>query len=155
MEPHSSMYHNLLSNVPKYFVEIPEFPYPENDPTLTGFECFPTYQYQLSYLQKFCDYFGLQKYIRFQKWVEWVQFNEETEKFEVTVTDLKPESRDSKFQEVFDYVIVATGHYSKPNSVSYPGEETFPGPILHSKYFIDATRFKGTSNSTLAGITFR
>ena len=146
MEPHSSMYHNLISNNPKYFVENPEFLYPQNDPTLTGFECFPSYKYQLSHIQNFCSHYGLQNYIRFKKWVEWVQFNEETGKFEVTVRDLKSENRGAKIQNFFDYVIVATGHFSKPNLVSYPGEETFPGSILHSKYFIDANRFKGSIN---------
>lgn len=32
-----------------------------------------------------------------------------------------------EFQEVFDYVFICTGHYSKPNKPVIPGEKKFKG----------------------------
>ena len=118
MEPHSSLYHNMLANNPKHFIECPEFLYPQNDPNLTGFECFPSFEYHLEYLQKFCEHFELKKHIRFQMWIDWVEFDEESGKFQVTVRDLGDVAGENVL-EVFDYLIVATGHFSKPNLVSY------------------------------------
>jgi trimethylamine monooxygenase len=43
---------------------------------------------------------------------------------------------------VFDYVIVASGHFSVPNVPQYPGFETFNGRILHSHDFRNALEFK-------------
>lgn len=81
-------------------------------------------------------------HIHFKSWVEWVTFDESTDKFQVTVRDLGNEVK-RKFVEDFDYVIDASGHYTQPNYVSYPGEETFPGTVMHAKFFIDASRYAG------------
>ena len=37
--------------------------------------------------------------------------------------------------ERFDYVVVASGHYSVPNVPSFPGIDRFPGRVLHSHDF--------------------
>ena len=37
--------------------------------------------------------------------------------------------------ERFDYVIVASGHYSVPNVPSFEGIEKFPGRVLHAHDF--------------------
>ena len=151
MDPHSSMYHNLIANNPKYFIECPEFLFPQNDPKLTGYECYPSAEYNLGYLQNFCDHFELNKFIEYNSYVEWVEYNESEQKFHVTVRNTS-DSNKEKVLEVFDYVIVATGHFSEPNIVQpYPGQETFPGQIMHSKYYMDANRFTGL----LSNILFR
>merc|ERR1711974_126871 len=45
--------------------------------------------------------------------------------------------------ERFDYVVVATGHFSVPNVPTFPGVEKFPGRVLHAHDFRDATEFAG------------
>ena len=35
----------------------------------------------------------------------------------------------------FDYVVVASGHYSVPNVPTFPGVEKFPGRVLHAHDF--------------------
>ena len=45
--------------------------------------------------------------------------------------------------EEFDYVFVASGHYSVPYVPSYPGVDRFPGRVMHSHDFRDACEFAG------------
>jgi hypothetical protein len=43
----------------------------------------------------------------------------------------------------FDYVVVASGHFSTPNVPLFQGVESFPGRVLHAHDFRDALEFKG------------
>lgn len=51
------------------------------------------------------------------------------------------------WREVFDALVVATGHYNVPWFPEVPGlleyDEKFPGAIVHSKHFRDGSKFKG------------
>jgi hypothetical protein len=70
----------------------------------------------------------------------WIAYDEGMKKFTVTVEDL--EGRKTRTEQ-FDYVIVATGHFSTPNMPAYEGFEQFPGRIMHSHDFRDAREFAG------------
>ena len=59
--------------------------------------------------------------------VEQVTFNETEENFTVV-----SKSEHGQRTKVFDYVVVATGHFSWPHNPSFEGEETFPGKVVHS-----------------------
>ena len=141
LEVHSGMYHNLITNGPKESVELPDHLFPLDDPELTGYPCFPDRPYMYKYLESYAEKFGLMKFVKFKTWVEDVKFEDETEHFIVRVKDL--DTSESRIEEPFDFVIVATGHFNYPNYVSYPGQETFKGQVLHSKHFIDGERYKG------------
>jgi trimethylamine monooxygenase len=45
--------------------------------------------------------------------------------------------------EVFDHVVVASGHYSVPNYPYYEGFEDFQGRVLHAHDMRDACEFTG------------
>jgi trimethylamine monooxygenase len=45
--------------------------------------------------------------------------------------------------EMFDWVVVATGHFSVPNVPYFSGIETFPGRVMHAHDFRSADEFKG------------
>lgn len=51
------------------------------------------------------------------------------------------------WQETFDSLVVASGHYSLPHIPNIPGlveyDQKFPGTIRHSKHFRSANEFKG------------
>ena len=143
IEVHSGMYYNLISNGPKELLELPEHLFPLKDPDLTGHPCFPDRPYIVNYLQTFADKFDLKKYIKFSIWVEHVKYDKDCKKFSVKSRSL-PTGEET--EELFDYLIVATGHFNFPNYVSYPGQETFPGLVIHSKQFMDASRYKGKQN---------
>jgi cation diffusion facilitator CzcD-associated flavoprotein CzcO len=55
--------------------------------------------------------------------------------------------KDLWWQEIFDAIVVASGHYNIPWIPQIPGileyEAKFPGRVLHSKHFRDASKFKG------------
>lgn len=65
------------------------------------------------------------------------------------VLTLRKESpaRDHWWEEKFDSLVVASGHYNVPWLPNVPGmieyEKRFPGRIIHSKHFRDASDFKG------------
>ena len=59
--------------------------------------------------------------------------------FEVTYRDKKNATYAT---DVFDYVIVANGHFSVPFIPEYPGMKAFPGRIMHSHDFRDAEEFR-------------
>ena len=45
--------------------------------------------------------------------------------------------------QTFDYVIVATNHFSVPHVPDFPGLNKFPGRVMHSHNFRDAREFEG------------
>jgi len=61
-------------------------------------------------------------------------------KFEVTARDTVA---DAETREIYDYVVVANGHFSTPNVPYYPGFESFKGRVLHAHDFRDALEFEG------------
>ena len=72
--------------------------------------------------------------------MRFVEFSNKTGKFKVTVEDLPTRATSS---ENFDYVIVATGHFSVPNVPYFEGVEKFPGRVMHAHDFRDAQEFAG------------
>ncbi|KAK0719143.1 hypothetical protein B0H67DRAFT_572557 [Lasiosphaeris hirsuta] len=63
--------------------------------------------------------------------------------------------RDYWWQEGFDALVVATGHYNVPWLPEIPGlleyDERFPGRIQHSKHFRNGDRYKGKSVVVVGG----
>jgi cation diffusion facilitator CzcD-associated flavoprotein CzcO len=57
------------------------------------------------------------------------------------------DEKDFWWQETFDAIVVATGHYNVPYVPDVPGlvelNEKFPGLVLHSKQYRDPEHFRG------------
>ena len=83
---------------------------------------------------------NLRHWISFNHVVRHVTYNDATDDFSVVVKNLT-EDRVLLVRK-FDYVIVATGHFSVPNIPSFPGIEEFPGRVLHSHTFRNASHFQ-------------
>ena len=95
----------------------------------------------------------IQKYIKFSTVVRDVVYNKATDDFTVSVKDLKndevidgerfdqnitdPSRKTSSSTSHcrFDYVVVASGHYSTPHVPTFPGVERFPGRVMHAHDF--------------------
>ena len=83
----------------------------------------------------------LKKSINFNKIVRDVKYDEVSKQFTVRVKDgIKNEIDPS---EKFDYVLVASGHYSVPHVPEFPGIDRFPGRVMHAHDFRDASEFAG------------
>ena len=85
---------------------------------------FPSHTELRMYLRDFCEHFGLGEMIRFNTRVDYVGMLD----YGVCSNDLKwvVRSEDKKsektVEEVFDAVVVATGHYSQPRLPSIQGK---------------------------------
>ena len=137
---HGSMYRHLWSNGPKEALEFPDYTFEEHYGKVIA--SFPPREVLFDYLQGRLKKMGdLSNAIHFNHVVKSIEFNQQTNKFSVIVKDLL---KDKVLPAaIFDYVIVATGHFSTPNVPSLPGIETFPGRIIHSHDFREAKEFKG------------
>ena len=145
---HGSMYRYLWSNGPKEGLEFADYTFEEHfgKPIAS----FPPRAVLFDYIKGRVEKSGVRDMIQFSTIVRDVR----TAKgggFEVTTRD---EVADVESVEYFDKVIIATGHFSVPNTPEYPGFDQFNGRILHAHDFRDAREFSdknllilGTSHS--------
>jgi trimethylamine monooxygenase len=80
---------------------------------------------------------NVRDWVRFSQAVKDVSFADGV--FTVTVRDLV---KKETYSEVFDHVVVASGHFSTPNVPYFEGFDKFPGRVLHAHDFRDAVEFK-------------
>ena len=135
---HCSMYRYLWSNGPKECLEFADYTFEEHFGKVIG--SYPPRAVLWDYIKGRVEKAGVRDWIRFRTPVRMVTYSEETGKFTVTAQDLKKHHTTS---EEFDYVVVASGHFSTPNVPYFPGLEGFNGRVLHSHDFRDALEFKG------------
>jgi len=136
---HGSMYRYLWSNGPKECLEFPHYTFEEHFGK--AIPSFPPREVLFDYLKGRWNQEDIRKYIKFSTVVRDVTYNKATDDFTVSVKDLQ---KDQVLEgERFDYVIVASGHYSVPNVPTFPGIEKFPGRVLHAHDFRDANEFAG------------
>jgi trimethylamine monooxygenase len=100
---------------------------------------YPPREVLFDYIQGRVKKAGVREQIQFNTAVRDVSFCEDTKKFTVRVHDLV---EDKAYSEEFDYVIVASGHFTTPNVPEYEGFSHFNGRILHAHDFRDALEFK-------------
>ena len=133
---HSGMYQNLWVNLPKECMEFADYPFEKHfgQPTTS----FPPRTVLTDYIRGYAEQNNIRQYIQFHTVVRWVSYSDKKKKFNVLMKDLK---QDKMRSEEFDYVIVATGHYSAPKIPYVAGIETFSGRILHSHEFRSAKEF--------------
>ena len=135
---HSSMYRNLWSNGPKEALEFAEYTFDEHFGR--PISSYPPREVLWDYIDGRASQSGVKDLVRFAHAVRWIDYDETAERFTLTVEDLR-NRRTSR--EVFDEVIVATGHFSYPNVPNFDGIETFPGEVIHAHEFRGAERLAG------------
>jgi trimethylamine monooxygenase len=135
---HGSMYRYLWSNGPKEGLEFADYSFEEHFGKQIA--SYPPRAVLMDYIAGRVIKAGVRDWIRFQSAVRFVRFDAQTQKFTLTIHD---HSKDSIYDEVFDNVIVASGHFSTPNVPEFPGFKTFNGRIMHAHDFRDAMEFKG------------
>merc|ERR1712130_63172 len=132
---HSSFYTGLWTNAPKESdMEVPNMPFKEAQPSYVEADVIR------EYLKEYVERFELQKLIKTFHNVEQVEWDQKTEKFTVKINDVDQAKHTS---ELFDFVIVATGHYNYPVEPKFVGEHEFTGEILHSHNFKNGANYKG------------
>jgi trimethylamine monooxygenase len=119
-EPRSScMYKNLWSNGPKECAEYEDYTFLEHFKKPTA--SYVPREVMHEYISARAKKSGILKYVRFQMCVRWISFDASQSQFKLHIEDLR--TGGTKI-ELFDYVVIATGHYNTPNFPSCEGIET-------------------------------
>jgi trimethylamine monooxygenase len=134
---HGSMYRYLWSNGPKECLEFADYSFEEHfgKPIAS----YPPRAVLWDYIKGRVEKADVRDWVRFCTPVRMVTFDEASKQFTVTAHD---RVNDRMYDELFDYVIVASGHFSTPNVPYFEGVSTFGGRVLHSHDFRDALEFK-------------
>lgn len=135
---HGSMYKYLWSNGPKECLEFSDYSFDEH--FKKPISSYPPRPVLFDYIQGRIRKSNAKKYIRFNTTARWVQYDEETKKFTLFVDDLKA---NKTYEEEFDYLVVASGHFSTPNMPYFEGIDDFPGAVMHAHDFRGADQFIG------------
>ena len=135
---HGSMYRYLWSNGPKECLEFADYTFEEHFGR--AIPSYPPRAVLHDYIMGRVAKSGVRPYVRFDTPVRWVDYDPATEKFTVRVKDQKA---DRDYSEVFDHVIVCSGHFSTPNVPEFDGLTTFPGRVMHAHDFRSADEFAG------------
>jgi len=143
---HASMYRYLWSNGPKECLEFADYGFEEHFGKPIG--SFPPRAVLWDYIKGRVEKSGVRDKIQFDTAVRNVRYNPDSDNFTVTVHN---HEADSISASDFDYVVVASGHFSTPNMPEYPGYEGFTGRILHAHDFRDAVEFAGKDILIIGG----
>ncbi|XP_014678122.1 PREDICTED: flavin-containing monooxygenase FMO GS-OX-like 1, partial [Priapulus caudatus] len=134
---HSSIYKNLITNLPTQAMEFPNFPFPSD---LRG--KFIPWQKVQDYLFAYADHFNLRKHVHLNTDVASVKrittkpvssgdAHQSPNRPQWLVRTTALQGGGSK-EKVFDAVLVCSGHHSVPHYPDIPGQESFSGIQLHS-----------------------
>ena len=135
---HCSMYRYLWSNGPKEVLEFADYTFDQH--FKQPIPSFPPREVLYDYIVGRAKEAGVRPSIQFGTAVRRVSYDKTSGKFSVTVERLSDHTLRS---ETFDWVVVATGHFSVPNVPYFTGIETFPGRVLHAHDFRSADEFTG------------
>jgi trimethylamine monooxygenase len=135
---HCSMYRYLWSNGPKEGLEFADYSFEEHFGKQIA--SYPPRAVLFDYIEGRVKKANVRDQIRFRTPVRHVSYDKGTAKFTVTAHDLM---KDHEYDEEFDNVIVASGHFSTPNVPHFEGFSSFNGRVLHAHDFRDAMEFAG------------
>ncbi|KAJ1413548.1 Flavin monooxygenase FMO [Sesbania bispinosa] len=121
---HSSLYASLRTNLPRALMSFRDYPFLRTD---TDPRTFPGHDEVLRFLDRFADEFGIRELTRFSTRVVRVERMEE----EWVVESLTGGS-ESVTREVFEAVVVCSGHNTAPRVAEIPGIENWRGYQMHS-----------------------
>lgn len=150
---HSGIFRNLFTNIPSRFTR---FSYMENDPKyydkLRTIYPFMTQTELSGRMDTFVDTEGLNKHIRFNSSVQAV--TKTHDKWTVTVKKVV-DNEEHWYQEVFDAVIIASGHYSIPYYPHIEGlaefNRNFPGSLIHANSYRTVEPFRDEKVLVIGG----
>ncbi|WRT65333.1 uncharacterized protein IL334_002276 [Kwoniella shivajii] len=140
----SPMYEGLRTNLPHDLMAFRGHPFPKDTPL------FPNQELVLKYLQSYAEHYSLKRHIRFSTRVERLHLCAQSDQDGVDSKHSRRWMIESHSlltgeykKEQFDNVVVGNGHYSDGWIPPIKGLSSFPGQILHSRFFHKASHYKG------------
>lgn len=123
-DPWHNHYHRLHLHTSKRFSSLPYKKFPAAVPR------YPSREAVIDYLDAYRQAFGINP--RFNTEARWItkdggQWLTETNNGTILST----------------HVVMATGAYTKPKPIDFPGAATFPGRLIHSSQYTTGSEFKG------------
>ena len=143
---HGSMYRFLWSNGPKECLEFADYTFDEH--FKQPIPSFPPREVLYDYIIGRAKKANVRDCIRFHTAVRSVTYQQNTGQFELVSEELENGVRQT---DTFDYVVVASGHFSSPIIPYFKGMERFPGRIMHSHDFRDAGEYEGRNVLVVGG----
>ncbi len=131
----NSMYRYLWSNGPKECLEFADYSFDEH--FKQPIPSFPPREVLYDYIIGRAKKANIKKYIKFNTAITQAKFN--GNQFEVSALNKIDNTISSNN---YDYLVVASGHFSVPYIPEYKGMNSFPGRILHGHDFRDAEEFR-------------
>ncbi|XP_010443946.1 PREDICTED: flavin-containing monooxygenase FMO GS-OX-like 8 [Camelina sativa] len=144
LKVHSSVYSSLRLATPREVIGFSDFPF--NAKKGRDTRRFPGHEELCLYLKDFCQVFGLREMIRFNVRVDFVgMVNDDTDDDRMKGWMVKSVEKksDEVMEEVFDAVVVASGHYSYPRLPSIKGMDLWKRKQLHSHVYRVPDPFRG------------
>lgn len=136
---HCSQYRDLFSNGPKECLEFADYTFVDHFGK--NIPACPPREVLIDYLWGYWKFHGVTKDdVLTRHAVRNVTFDEETATFTVKVANMK---EGVSYEEKFDRVIVASGHFSVPHIPHFEGIERFEGRTMHAHDFRNAREFTG------------
>lgn len=125
----SPLYDNLETNIPNFLMRFSDKPFPEKS------QLFPKHETVIQYLDEYSA--DVRDLIQFQVQVVDVRAADASRgTWSVTTKALETGLENT---EIYDAVVVASGHYNVPHVPSIPGvaawNEAYPGALSHSKFY--------------------
>jgi cation diffusion facilitator CzcD-associated flavoprotein CzcO len=125
---HSSMYASLRTNLPREIMGFTDFPFLPREGR--DGRRFPGHAEVAAYLEDFAEFYGIVKYVRFCTVVEYCGVCKKGEKMSWKLRTRRRDETEGAKEEVFDAVVVCSGHYSEPKLAEVPGISYFPFALL-------------------------
>jgi cation diffusion facilitator CzcD-associated flavoprotein CzcO len=125
----TSVYESTHIISSKAWSSFEDFPMPGEYPD------FPSHRQMRAYFESYAEHFCLWPHIRLRTRVERASLRKEG------LWSVSTSGPDGSREQVFDYLIVCSGHHREPFIPTYPGH--FSGEALHSCAFKRAEPFRG------------
>ncbi|CAG8645766.1 3394_t:CDS:2 [Cetraspora pellucida] len=145
-EPYSSIYKSILTNTSKEMTTFSDFPIPADWPTYLNISLVE------KYIDMYAEKFNLLPHIKFNTTVLNVSILPD-KRWKVKYI-IQHENEEK--EEIFDFVMVCSGHHRKPRWPEYKGMDLFKGEQIHSHKYKRAVGFEnkrvlvvGCGNSAL------
>ncbi|WP_025272057.1 flavin-containing monooxygenase [Haloglycomyces albus] len=138
----SPLYPNTHLATPRNLTEIPDFPMPDHWPD------FPSAEQMETYLRDYAEHFDLTGHIWFGSQVMGIE-KASGSRFDVLLKSTIPGQPERRMR--YGAVILATGHHRIPFLPEIPGQDSFPGEIVHSSRIGDPAKWKNKNVVIVGG----
>ncbi|KAG0220247.1 flavin monooxygenase-like protein [Mortierella sp. GBAus27b] len=154
--PHSSVYKSTIINTSKDITTFSDYAIPASWPA------FLPNKKMAQYFDMYAKHFDLQKHIRFRtKVVEIRELKDAQNRWMVRSHPIPPASETTKTEptiqeEIFDRVLMCTGHHSAPRYPTFPGmnstdPDAYTGQQLHSHFYREVPEDLKGKNVVIVG----